>query len=84
MLFHLAGTTAASHTDILDSATKACHFMTFKMSQADDNIRIHDSSANFGLFHVFAVLDWYFHFVSTPQAIADNNLAACRNRVISV
>ena len=74
MLFHLAGAAAAAHADILDGAAKARHFMALEMSQADENVGIHDGPADFRLFDVFAVLDRHFDFIGAAQAVGDDDL----------
>ena len=84
MLFHLAGAAAAAHADILDGAAKARHFMALEVSQADENVGIHDGPADFRLFDVFAVLDRHFDFIGAAQAVSDNDLTARSDRIITV
>ena len=84
MLFHLAGAAAAAHADILDGTAEARHFMAFEVSQADENIGVHDGPADFRFFDVFAVLDRHFDFIGSSQAVADDDLTARRDRIIAV
>ena len=84
MLFHLAGTAAAAHADILNGTAEARHFVAFEVSQADEDVRIHNGPADFRFFNVFTVLDRHFYFIGATQAVADDNLTACRNRVIAI
>ena len=44
--FHFTGTGTATHAEIFNGATKACHFMTLKVSQRNHDIRIHNRTAN--------------------------------------
>lgn len=84
MLFHLAGAAATAHADILDGTAEARHFMAFEVSQADENIGVHDNPADFRFFDVFAVLDRHFDFIGSSQAVADDDLTARRDRIIAV
>ena len=76
MLFHLAGAAAAAHADILDGAAKARHFMALEVSQADENVGIHDGPADFRFFDVFAILDRHFDFIGAAQAVRNDDLTA--------
>lgn len=84
MLFHLAGTAAAAHADILDGTAEARHFVAFKVSQADEDVSIHNGPADFSFFNVFTILDGHFDFIRTAQAVADDDLTARRDRIIAV
>ena len=84
MLLHLAGTAAAAHADVLDGAAKARGLVSLEMCKADEDVGIHDGTANLGILDVFAILHWDFHVIRTAQAVADDDLAARRRRVETV
>ena len=58
--------------------------MALEVSQADENVGIHDGPADFRFFDVFAVLDRHFDFIGAAQAVADNDLTARSDRIITV
>ena len=47
--------------------------MAFEVGQADDDIGVHDSVADLGVFHQLTVVYRHCHLVRTPQAIADDD-----------
>ena len=75
--FHFAGTRTAAHTDIFNSAAETSSFVTFKMVQGNHDIRIHQCFAYFRFLHQFAARHSYISFVSTLQAVGNNNVTAC-------
>ena len=75
MLLHLAGTAAASHTQVLHGTAKASLFMALKVGEADHDIGIHERLTDLGLVHVLAALDRDERLVGTLEAVGDNNLA---------
>ena len=84
MLLHLASAAAAAHADVLDGAAKARRLMTLEMREADEDVGIHDGAADLGLLDVLAVLDRHLDIIRAAQAVADDDLAACRHRVEAV
>ena len=76
MLLHLAGTAAASHTQVLHGTAKASLFMALKVGEADHDIGIHERLTDLGLVHVLAALDRDERLVGTLEAVGDDNLAA--------
>lgn len=55
MLFHFPGPAATPHTDILHRSPEPGGFVAFEMGQADEHIRIHDGTADFGRLDVFPI-----------------------------
>ena len=45
--FHLPGARAAAHPDILQHTAEPRRFMPFKMGHRNEDIGVHDSTANF-------------------------------------
>ena len=84
MLFHLPGTAAAAHADIFNGTAKARRFMTFEVSQADEDVGIHNGPADFSRFDVFAVFNGAFNFLCTADTVSNDDLTACRHRVITI
>lgn len=84
MLLHLASAAAAAHADVLDGAAEASRLMALEVREADEDIGIHDGTADLGLLDVLAVLDRHLDIVRAAQAIADDDLAARRRRVEAV
>ena len=54
--FHFSGPGPTAHADVFKSAAKTGTFMSLKMSQRDENIGVHNSPSDFGLFDVLAAL----------------------------
>lgn len=75
MLLHLAGTAAASHTQVLHGAAKAGLLMALKVGEADHDIGIHERLTDLGLAHVLATLDRDERLVSALEAVGDDDLA---------
>ena len=76
MLLHLAGTAAASHTQVLHGAAKAGLLMALKVGEADHDIGVHESLTDLGLAHVLAALDRDERLVGALEAVGDDDLAA--------
>mgnify|MGYP006922469396 CR=1 FL=1 len=55
LLFHLPGTAAAAHPDILKCTAKSGCLMSFKVVQADKDIRIHNRSPDQRALTIFPV-----------------------------
>ena len=84
MHFHFSGSGAAAHTEIFQSAAKSCGFMSFKMIQGNNNICIHNGTADLGFFYVSAAFHRNKSLIRTLQAIGDKNLASGGNRIESI
>ena len=80
MHFHFASTGTAAHTNIFNSAAKACHFMTLKVSQRNKYVSIHNCTTDFSFFYQFAIVYGNICFVSTFQAIRNNYVATSAKR----
>ena len=65
VLLGLTGTGAAAHSDVFDGAAEAGHFMALKMGQADKYICIHNSTADFGIFYIFAAVYRNINIISS-------------------
>ena len=63
MLLCFAGSGTAAHADVFDSAAETGHLMSFEMGQADKDIGIHNGTADFGFFYVFAALYGYIDII---------------------
>ena len=55
MHLHLARAGAATHADVFDRAAEAGRFMPLEVGQRDDDIRVHQRSADLGRFDIFTV-----------------------------
>ena len=75
VLLHLAGTAAASHTQVLHGAAKAGLLMALKVGEADHNVGVHERLTDLGLAHVLATLDRDERLVGTLEAVGDDDLA---------
>ena len=75
MLFHLAGTAAAAHAQVLHGAAKAGLLMALKVGEADHNVGVHERLTDLGLAHVLATLDRDERLVGTLEAVGDDDLA---------
>ena len=75
MLLHLAGTAAASHTQVLHGAAKAGLLVALKVGEADHDIGIHECLADLGLAHILAALDRDERLVGALEAVGDDDLA---------
>ena len=84
MLFHFPGPAAAPHTDILHRSPEPGGFVAFEMGQADEHIRIHDGTADFGRLDVFPIGYRHFHFIGAPEPVPDDHLAAGGNGVVAI
>ena len=73
---HLAGPGASAHSQIFQSAAKACALMSLKVIQGDNDIRIHQSLADFSLLYVFAPFHGNQRFVRTLKSVCDDHMAA--------
>ena len=65
VLLGLACTGSAAHSDVFDGAAEAGHFMALKMGQADKYICIHNSTADFGIFYIFAAVYRNINIISS-------------------
>ena len=75
VLFHLAGTAAATHTQVLHGAAKTGLLMALKVGEADHDIGIHECLADLGLVHVLAALDRDERLVGALETVGDDDLA---------
>ena len=75
MLLHLAGTAAASHTQVLHGAAKTGLLMALKVGEANHDIGIHERLTDLGLVHVLAALDRDERLVGALEAVGDDDLA---------
>ena len=82
--FHFACTGTASHTDVFQCTAKSGGFMAFKMGEGNENVRIHNCAADFGLFHILAALHRHQRFIGSFQAVGDQYLAAGGERIKAV
>ena len=80
MLFFFTSSGAAAHTDIFDGTAKASLFMTFEVRQGNKDIRIHDSTADFCFFYIFAANNRNIDIICTFQTITDQDRAASCHR----
>ena len=78
--FHFACTRTAAHTNIFNSTTKACHFVTFEVSERDKYVRIHNGATNLRFFYQFAIMYGHISFISTLQAVCNNYVATGAKR----
>ena len=76
MHFPLTGVGATAHADVLQSAAEAGFLMALEMVQRDDDIRIHNGTADFRAFDILAACYGDIHIVRTLQAVADDDMAA--------
>ena len=65
VLLGLSGAGAAAHADIFNGAAEAGHFVALKMGQADKYVSIHNSTADFGIFHIFSAVYRNINVVSS-------------------
>ena len=63
VLLHLSGTRTTAHAEIFHCATKACLLMALKVREADDDIGIHESTADFGILDVFSANNGNFYLI---------------------
>ena len=75
MLLHLAGTAAATHTQVLHGAAKAGLLMALKVGEANHDVGIHECLADLCLAHVLTALDRNECLVGTLEAVGDDDLA---------
>ena len=80
VLLGLTRARATAHTNILNSAAKACHLVTLEVAEADENVGIHHSTANLCRLDILAALDGYLHIVRTLQAVANDDRTANGHR----
>ena len=80
MLLGLTRARAATHTDILNRATEACHLVALEVAQADKYICVHNGATNLCSLHILSALDGYIYIVRTLQIIANNNGTANGHR----
>ena len=75
MLLHLAGTAAASHTQVLHGAAKAGLLMALKVGEANHDIGIHERLTDLSFVHVLAALDRDERLVGALEAVGNDDLA---------
>ena len=80
MLLCFACARTATHTNVLDSTTKACHLVALEVAQADKYIGVHNGATNLCSLHILSALDGYIYIVRTLQTITNNNGATYRHR----
>ena len=73
MLILFAGTGSAAHTDIFDCPAKSRHFMSFKMCQTDEHVRIHNGPADFRFLNILSPAHRNSNIVSSLQTIANQD-----------
>ena len=67
---------AAAHAQILQRTAEARLLVTLEVVQGDDDVGIHDGTADHGVFHILAALDGDGHLVGALQAVTDDHMAA--------
>ena len=75
MLLHLAGTAAATHTQVLHGAAKTGLLMALKVGETNHNVGIHECLADLCLAHILTTLDRDERLVGTLEAVGDDDLA---------
>ena len=73
VLLCLARSGAATHTDILDRATKTGHFVTLEVRQADEYIGVHNGSADLCFLNIFTADNGNFNIVRSLKSVSDDN-----------
>ena len=73
---HLSGAGAAAHTDVLQRAAKACGFVSFKMTEGDEHIRIHNGASDLGFLHIFSAFHRNQRLIRSFQAVGDDHMTA--------
>ena len=77
---HLAGSGTAPHTDVFQRAAEAGGLMSFKMSQRNENIRVHDRLSDLGFLYIFAAVYRNVCFVRPFQSVGDQYVASSGKR----
>ena len=78
MHLHLTGTGTTSHTNVLQRATKSGCFMSLKMCQCKEYIRIHNGASDLRFFYIFAAFYRYQNVICSLQSIANQDMASSR------
>ena len=73
---HLSGAGAAAHTDVLQRAAKSCGFVSFKMTEGDEHIRIHNGASDLGFLHIFSAFHRNQRLIRSFQAVGDDHMTA--------
>ena len=76
MLFHLAGTAAAAHADVLQGTAEARLLMALEVGQGHKHIRIHDGASDLGLLHQLTAGHRHIHLVVSLQPVGNDDLTA--------
>ena len=84
VLLHFAGAAAAAHTDILYGAAEAGAFVTFKMCEGDEDVRIHNRPSDVSFGAVFTVRNRNKNIVGSAQAVTDEDLTSGGNGIEAV
>ena len=84
MLLHLSRTASTAHTNVFDSSAESGRFMSFKMTQTDEDICIHDRMSDQCSLTVLSIHNRNFHFICSTQSVTDDNLTSGCSRVESV
>ena len=78
--FHLARARAAAHADVLERAAVARLLMPLEVREGDDDVRVHQGSADLRVFHILAANDRNLHIVAAAQTVGNDHMAARRER----
>ncbi len=76
VLVHLAGSGAAAHADVLEGTAEAGGLVPLEVRQGNENIRIHDGTADVGLGAIFAVPDRNRYIIGALQTVTDDHLTS--------
>ena len=82
--FHFSGAGTAAHAEILQSAAEAGRLMSFKMTQADDDIGVHHGASDLRFLYIIAAFYRDQHVVRALQTVGDQNVTTCGKRGESV
>ena len=75
MLVGLTRTRSATHTDILNRATKTCHLMALEVVKADEDIGIHYGATDLCTLDILTAHNGNIHIVRALQTITNNDRA---------
>lgn len=81
---HLARTGTAAHAKVFQRAAEARHLMSLEMGQANNDIGIHQRTANLRFLHQLAVRYGYIRLISTLQTVSDDYMAASGERIEAI
>ena len=70
----LAGPGAGTHAQILQCAAETGFLVALEVIQGDDDVGIHNGTADEGFLHIHAVLHGNGHFISTLQTVSNQHM----------